>query len=68
MIQEAGNMVCLKAKKELMIAKNAPVSAQVEDAPYLSALLQKYSRDVSALYRLALVHKIKEKTKKKDHT
>lgn len=67
-IQEAGNMVCLKAKKELMIAKNAPVNAQVEDAPYLSALLQKYSRDVSALYRLALVHKIEEKTKKKDHT
>ena len=67
-IQEAGNMVCLKAKKEQMIARNAPVNTQVEGAPYLSVLLQKYSRDVSALYRLALVHKIEKKVKKEDHT
>ena len=56
-IQEAGNMVCVRMRQEPVTARAVPVSAQVEGAPYLSALLKKYSQDVSALYRLALNHK-----------
>ena len=54
---EAGNMVCVRMRQEPVTARAVPVSAQVEGAPYLSALLKKYSQDVSALYRLALNHK-----------
>ena len=56
-LQEAGNMVCVRMRQEPVTARAVPVSAQVEGAPYLSALLKKYSQDVSALYRLALNHK-----------
>ncbi|EEG54761.1 hypothetical protein [Enterocloster asparagiformis] len=56
-IQEAGNMVCVRMRQEPVTARAVPVSAQVEGAPYLSVLLKKYSQDVSALYRLALNHK-----------
>lgn len=57
-IREAGNMVCIKMKQEPVSTEAVPVTAEVEGAPYLSALLKKYSQDVSALYRLALDHKL----------
>lgn len=56
-IQEAGNMVCSRMKQEPVSVRQAPVSSEVKGAPYLSALLKKYSQDVSALYRLALERK-----------